>query len=89
MKFNPQMLMQMLGQRNPQLMAQFQQFQQMMASNQQLQNQYRQFRRNIDNNPQAQNAVMQEMSQKIGMPMPCNVTATAKTQVNGDINING
>lgn len=66
MKFNPQFLMQMMFQRNPQMMQQFQQFQQMMQTNPQMQQQYTAFRNNVVNNPQAQEQAIQEAINKVG-----------------------
>lgn len=65
MKFNPQTLMQMMMQRNPQLMQQFQQFQQAMQTNPQMQQQYIAFRNNIANNPQAQKQAFEEAMNKV------------------------
>ena len=60
MKFNPQMFMQMMMQRDPGLMQRFQQFQQMMQ-------QYNTFKTNLMQNPQLQEQAMKEAMQKMGM----------------------
>ena len=66
MKFNPQILMQMMLQRNPGLMQQFHQFQQAMQNNPQMLQQYRTFRSNLINNPNMQEQAFQEAINKIG-----------------------
>lgn len=65
MKFNPQLLMQMMMQRNPGMMQQFQQFQQAMQTNPQMQQQYRMFRNNMVNNPKMQEQAFQEAMNKV------------------------
>lgn len=66
MQFNPQMLLQLMMQRNPNVMQQFQQFQQTMNNNPQMKQQYTAFRNNIRNNPQLQQQAFQEATQKMG-----------------------
>lgn len=65
MKFNPQMLVQMLIQRNPNAMAQLQRFQQMMNGNPQMKQQFDTFKNNIASNPGLQQQAMQEAMAKI------------------------
>ena len=67
MKFNPQMFMQMMMQRDPGLMQRFQQFQQMMQNNPQMMQQYNTFKTNLMQNPHLQEQAMKEAMQKIGM----------------------
>lgn len=72
MQFNPQMLLQLMMQRNPNVMQQFQQFQQTMNNNPQMQQQYAAFRNNIRNNPQLQQQAFQEATQKMSeTTFPC------------------
>lgn len=70
MKFNPQMLMQLLMQRNPNAMAQLQQFQQMMNSNPQMMQQFNTFKSNVASNPGLQQQAMQEAMAKINSTPP-------------------
>lgn len=65
MKFNPQMLIQVMMNRNPNMYQQFQQFQQMMMSNPQMQQQYQQFRQGLEGNPQRQEEVFKEAMNKV------------------------
>ena len=65
MRFNPQMLMQMMMQKNPQMVNQFQMFQQMMNNNPQVRQQYQLFRNNLMSNPQLQEKAFEEAKQKI------------------------
>lgn len=65
MRFNPQILMQMMMQKNPQMVNQFQMFQQMMNNNPQVRQQYQLFRNNLMSNPQLQEKAFEEAKQKI------------------------
>lgn len=70
MQFNPQLLMQMMMQKNPNMMQQFNQFKQMMQTNPQMQQQYRNFRNEVANNPQKQQEVFSEAMNKVGGTNP-------------------
>ena len=65
MRFNPQLLMQMMMQKNPNMMQQFNQFKQMMQSNPQMQQQYMQFKNEAINNPQKQEQLFNEAMTKV------------------------
>lgn len=69
MQFNPQMLLQMLAQKNPNMMQQFNQFKQMMQTNSQMQQQYMNFKNEAMNNPQK---YYNEAMQKVGINPPHN-----------------
>ncbi len=66
MKFNPQVLIQMMMNRNPNMYQQFQQFQQMMSSNPQMQQQFQQFKQGLEGNPQKQEEVFKQAVDKVG-----------------------
>lgn len=87
MQFNPQMLMQMMMQRNPGMMQQFQQFQQMMQNNPQMQQQYRQFRENMNSNPQMRDRAIKEATQKVN-EMPTNSNQPAGNAMPSQVDIN-
>lgn len=70
MRFNPQMLFQLLAQRNPNIMAQLQQFQQMMNSNPQMKQQFNTFKTNMTSNPGLQQKAMEEAMAKINSTAP-------------------
>ena len=65
MQFNPQLLMQMMRQKNPNIMQQFKQFKQMMQNNPQMQQQYMQFKNEAMNNPQKQEQLFNEAMTKV------------------------
>lgn len=65
MKFNPQMLIQMMMYKNPQMYQQFQMFQQTFANNPQMKQQFETFKNNVANNPALQQQAMQEAMAKI------------------------
>lgn len=67
MSINPQMLMQVLMNKNPQLMQQMQQYRQQLQNNQQLMNQFRTFKNNMQTNPQIREQVLQEAINKMGL----------------------
>ena len=67
MQFNPQLLLQMMMQKNPNMMQQFNQFKQMMQTNSQMQQQYMNFKQEVMNNPQKQQQIYNEAMQKVGM----------------------
>ena len=67
MQFNPQLLLQMMMQKNPNMMQQFNQFKQMMQTNSQIQQQYMNFKQEVMNNPQKQQQIYNEAMQKVGM----------------------
>lgn len=67
MSINPQMLMQVLMNKNPQLMQQMQQYRQQLQNNQQLMNQFRTFKNNMQTNPQMREQVLQEAINKMGL----------------------
>lgn len=67
MNINPQMIIQMLMNRNPQLFQQFQQFQQKMQTDSQLQQQFNNFKKRIMNDPKAQEKALGEAFNKLGM----------------------
>ena len=80
MKFNPQILIQMMMQRNPGMMQQFQQFQQMMQTNPQMQQQYQTFRNNLVQNPQMQEQAFQEAMDKINNLPPVGGSTIQQSQ---------
>ena len=65
MQFNPQLLMQMMMQKNPNIMQQFNQFKQMMQNNPQMKQQYMQFKNEAMNNPQKQEQLFNEAMAKV------------------------
>ena len=79
MRFNPQMLMQLLAQKNPQAMQQLQQFQQILNTNTQMKQQYDTFRNNLSANPQLQEKAMMEAMQKVNNLPPIGGTGNNPT----------
>lgn len=67
MSINPQMLVQVLMNKNPQMMQQMQQYRQQLQNNQQLMNQFRTFKNNMQTNPQMRERVLQEAINKMGL----------------------
>lgn len=67
MSINPQMLMQVLMNKNPQLMQQMQQYRQQLQNNQQLMSQFQTFKNNMQTNPQMREQVLQEAINKMGL----------------------
>lgn len=91
MRFNPQMMINMLLQRNPNAMAQIQQLQQVLNSNPQMRQQYNTFRNNMMANPNLQQQAMEEAMAKInGTATPAQTPqAQMPTTTNNNINIVG
>ena len=67
MSINPQMLMQVLLNKNPQMMQQIQQYQKQLMGNQQLMSQFQTFKSNMQNNPQMRQQVLEEAINKMGL----------------------
>lgn len=67
MSINPQMLMQVLLKKNPQMMQQIQQYQKQLMGNQQLMSQFQTFKSNMQNNPQMRQQVLEEAMNKMGL----------------------
>lgn len=67
MSINPQMLMQVLMNKNPQMMQQIQQYQRQLQNNQQLMSQFQTFKNNMQNNPQMRQQVLEEAINKMGL----------------------
>lgn len=67
MSINPQMLMQVLMNKNPQMAQQIQQYRQQLQNNQQLMSQFRTFKSNMANNPQMRQQVLQEAMNRMGL----------------------
>ena len=67
MSINPQMLMQVLLNKNPQMMQHIQQYQKQLMGNQQLMSQFQTFKSNMQNNPQMRQQVLEEAMNKMGL----------------------
>ena len=59
--------MQVLMNKNPQLMQQMQQYRQQLQNNQQLMSQFQTFKNNMQTNPQMREQVLQEAINKMGL----------------------